>query len=101
MSAFIPGLGIVKGMGLTLKRFFEPKATIRYPEEPADGAVKFRGRPQLLYDEYGAASYYSQFRFKAPDATTQAAALTSRRPPDSAFLDRLGASLGGRPGGDA
>jgi hypothetical protein len=52
--SFVPGFGIVKGMGLTLRRFFEPKATIRYPEEPADLAVKFRGRLQLLYDEYGA-----------------------------------------------
>jgi hypothetical protein len=222
MSAFIPGLGIIKGMGLTLKRFFEPKATIMYPEVQADVATKFRGRLQLLYDEYGTlkcetcfqcaqacpiecidmggldtkgrfhvhwgppetygerreesalrrsgrtvpdpaferfspsdlsavdaileehdfdpkrmleilaatqaayghlpvailkrisertgawyaliygvASYYSQFRFEAPELTAQAAAITSRRPPDSAFLDGLGTSLGGRPGGDA
>jgi ferredoxin len=222
MSAFIPGLGIVKGMGLTLKRFFEPKATIMYPEERADVATKFRGRLQLLYDEYGTlkcetcfqcaqacpiecidmggldtkgrfhvhwgppetygerreesalrrsgrtvpdpaferfapsdlsavdaileehdfdpkrmleilaatqaayghlpvailkrisertgawyaliygtASYYSQFRFEAPELEAQAAAITSRRPPDSAFLDGLGASLGGRSRGDA
>jgi ferredoxin len=222
MSAFIPGLGIVKGMGLTLKRFFEPKATIMYPEVRADVATKFRGRLQLLYDEYGTlkcetcfqcaqacpiecidmggldtkgrfhvhwgppetygerreesalrrsgrtvpdpvaerfapsdlsavdaileehdfdpkrmleilaatqaayghlpvailkrisertgawyaliygvASYYSQFRFEAPELKTQAAAITGRRPPDSAFLDGLGASLGGRPGGAA
>jgi hypothetical protein len=52
--SFIPGLGIVKGMGLTLRRFFEPKATIRYPEQRADVAPKFRGRLQLLYDEHGA-----------------------------------------------
>jgi ferredoxin len=222
MSAFIPGLGIVKGMGLTLRRFFEPKATIHYPEVRADVAVKFRGRLQLLYDEYGTlkcetcfqcaqacpiecidmggldtkgrfhvhwgppetygerreesalrrsgrtvpdqayehflafdlttldeildvhdfdprrmleilgatqaafghlpvaalkrisertgawyaliygvASYYSQFRFEAPGAEAQAAAITARRPPDAAYLERLGASLGGRPGGDA
>ncbi len=50
----IPGLGIVKGMGLTLRRFFEPKATIQYPEVPADEATRFRGRLQLLYDEHGA-----------------------------------------------
>ncbi|HYM85034.1 MAG TPA: NAD(P)H-dependent oxidoreductase subunit E [Candidatus Dormibacteraeota bacterium] len=53
MSA-VPGLGIVKGMGLTLRRFFEPKATIQWPEVPADEAVRFRGRLQLLYDEHGA-----------------------------------------------
>ncbi len=49
----IPGLGIVKGMALTLRRFFEPKATIRYPEARPDVATRFRGRLQLLYDEYG------------------------------------------------
>ena len=52
--SFIPGLGIVKGIGLTLRRFFEPKTTIRYPEVKADIPHKFRGRLQLLYDEYGA-----------------------------------------------
>jgi ferredoxin len=50
----IPGIGIARGMALTLRRFFEPKATIMYPEQPADVAVRFRGRLQLLYDEYGA-----------------------------------------------
>jgi hypothetical protein len=40
-------------MGLTLRRFFEPKATIKYPEVRADVAVRVRGRLQLLYDEYG------------------------------------------------
>ena len=49
----IPGIGLVRGMGLTLRRFFQPKATIQWPEQPADVAVKFRGRLQLLYDEYG------------------------------------------------
>ena len=51
--SLVPGLGIVRGMALTLRRFFEPKATIRYPEVPADTTPKFRGRLQLLYDEYG------------------------------------------------
>jgi len=49
----IPGLGIVKGMGLTLRRFFQPKATIRYPEVRQDVPHRFRGRLQLLHDEYG------------------------------------------------
>jgi ferredoxin len=220
MSQFVPGLGIVKGMGLTLLRFFQPKATIHYPEVRADVATKFRGRLQLLYDEYGAlkcetcfqcaqacpiecidmggldtkgrfhvhwgppetygerreesalrrsgrpvpdpayehfapndlsaiddileahdfdpkhllqilaaaqaayghlpvgilkrisertgawyaliygtASYYSNLRFEAPDATAQAEELAARRPSDAAFLDRLGASLSGGSGG--
>ena len=51
--SFIPGLGIARGMAITLRRFFEPKATIRYPEERPDQSPKFRGRLQLLYDEYG------------------------------------------------
>jgi len=38
-------------MSLTLRRFFQPKATIMWPEEKADVAPKFRGRLQLLYDE--------------------------------------------------
>jgi ferredoxin len=49
----VPGLGIVKGMALTLRKFFEPKATIKYPEVRLDVPPKFRGRLQLLYDEYG------------------------------------------------
>jgi ferredoxin len=51
--SFVPGLGLVKGMALTLRRFFEPKATVRYPEVPATIPPKFRGRLQLLYDEWG------------------------------------------------
>jgi ferredoxin len=49
----LPGLGLAKGMALSLRRFFEPKATIRYPEVKADVPHKFRGRLQLLYDEWG------------------------------------------------
>ncbi len=51
--SFIPGIGLVRGMSLTLRRFFQPKATIMWPEQKADVAPKFRGRLQLLYDEYG------------------------------------------------
>jgi ferredoxin len=50
---FVPGVGILKGMALTLRRFFEPKATIKYPEVRMDITPRFRGRLQLLYDEYG------------------------------------------------
>ena len=53
LPSLVPGLGIVKGMALTLRRFFQPKATVLYPEMPPDVAAKFRGRLQLLYDEYG------------------------------------------------
>lgn len=51
--ANVPGMGIARGMGLTLAKFFQPKATIMWPEEPADVAPRFRGRLQLLYDENG------------------------------------------------
>jgi ferredoxin len=51
--SFVPGLGIVKGMALTLRRFFEPKVTVKYPEVRLDVPPKFRGRLQLLYDEWG------------------------------------------------
>jgi Fe-S-cluster formation regulator IscX/YfhJ len=51
--SLVPGLGIVRGMSLTLRKFFEPKVTIRYPEVRLDPPHKFRGRLQLLYDEYG------------------------------------------------
>ncbi len=51
--SFVPGLGIVKGMSLTLRRFFGRRATIQYPETEPDVAVRFRGRLQLLYDELG------------------------------------------------
>jgi len=51
--SFVPGLGIVKGMALTLRRFFEPKVTVMYPEVRRDVPHKFRGRLQLLYDEWG------------------------------------------------
>jgi len=54
LSSVVPGLGVVKGMAVTLRRFFAPKATVMYPEMPADVSVRFRGRLQLLYDEHGA-----------------------------------------------
>ena len=51
--SFVPGMGILKGMALTFRKFFAPKVTIRYPEVTPDIAVKYRGRLQLLYDEHG------------------------------------------------
>jgi NADH-quinone oxidoreductase subunit E len=49
----IPGLGIVKGMALTLRRMVQPKVTVQYPEVVNDISPRHRGRLQLLYDEYG------------------------------------------------
>ncbi len=51
--SLLPGLGIAKGMALTLRRFFEPKVTVMYPEVRLDPPHKVRGRLQLLYDEWG------------------------------------------------
>ena len=53
LMSMVPGLGIAKGMALTLRRFFEPKVTVMYPEDRRDPPHKFRGRLQLLYDEWG------------------------------------------------
>ena len=49
----VPDLGLVRGMALTMRRFFQPPVTIKYPEVDPDIAVKYRGRLQLLYDEHG------------------------------------------------
>jgi len=51
--SLIPGLGMARGMALTLRRFFEPKVTIKYPEVANDQSPRFRGRLQLLHDEWG------------------------------------------------
>ena len=52
--SLVPGLGVVKGMALTLRRFFQPKVTVQYPEQQAPVPPRHRGRLQLLYDEAGA-----------------------------------------------
>jgi formate dehydrogenase subunit gamma len=49
----MPGLGIVKGMLLTITRAFQPKITIQYPEVRNEISPKHRGRLLLLYDEFG------------------------------------------------
>jgi NADH:ubiquinone oxidoreductase subunit E len=50
----MPGWGIAKGVAFGLRKFFEPKVTIQYPEVRIGGAPKGRGRLLLLYDEFGA-----------------------------------------------
>jgi NADH:ubiquinone oxidoreductase subunit E len=49
----IPGLGVVKGMLLTVTRAFQPKITIQYPEVVQPISPRHRGRLLLLYDEFG------------------------------------------------
>jgi ferredoxin len=52
--SFVPGIGLVRGLALTFRRFFQPAATIRYPEVREPIPPKMRGRLQLLHDEHGA-----------------------------------------------
>jgi NADH-quinone oxidoreductase subunit I len=44
---------IAKGLGLTLKHFFKPKFTLRYPEEKMQMKPSYRGRPILVDEEDG------------------------------------------------
>jgi NADH:ubiquinone oxidoreductase subunit E len=53
MMSRVPGWGIVKGMLFGLRRFFEPKITVQYPEVVQDISPHHRGRLILLYDEFG------------------------------------------------
>lgn len=46
--------GILKGMGITLKHFFQKKATIQYPEQKREFSPVYRGRHILMRDENGA-----------------------------------------------
>ena len=50
---------------------------------------------------YGTASYYGHLRFEPPADAAQVREVTARRPAEAAYLAGLGASLGGRRGGDA
>ena len=51
--ARIPGSGIVRGMALTLTRFYQPKKTVMYPEVKPDIPPRNRGRLELVTDERG------------------------------------------------
>jgi NADH:ubiquinone oxidoreductase subunit E len=53
MLSRVPGWGIAKGMLFGLRRFFQRKITVQYPEEVQDISVHHRGRLILLYDEFG------------------------------------------------
>ncbi|MBI2955131.1 MAG: NADH-quinone oxidoreductase subunit I [Chloroflexi bacterium] len=44
------GLGIVKGMAVTIKHFFMPKVTVQYPEQRRVSAPAYRGAPALVFD---------------------------------------------------
>ncbi|MEN2993448.1 MAG: NADH-quinone oxidoreductase subunit I [Bacteroidia bacterium] len=42
---------IFKGLGYTLKKLFQPKFTVQYPEEPIVLGPEFRGRPVLVAED--------------------------------------------------
>ncbi len=44
------GLGIAKGMFVTIKHFLSPNITIQYPEQRRIAAPAFRGAPALVFD---------------------------------------------------
>lgn len=44
------GLGIAKGMAVTLKHFFGKKFTVQFPEQERVAAPAFRGAPALVFD---------------------------------------------------
>lgn len=45
------GLGILRGLSVTLIHFFKPKFTVRYPEQRLPLAPGYRGAPLLVLDE--------------------------------------------------
>lgn len=48
---YIPS--ILKGMGITIRYFFKPKVTFKYPEEQRPYSKNFRGQHSLKRDEEG------------------------------------------------
>jgi len=44
------GLGVLRGLGVTLVEFFRPKTTVQYPEQRLPLAPGFRGAPLLVLD---------------------------------------------------
>jgi len=42
------GMGLLKGMKITFKRFFDKKVTVQYPEEKLPMSPRFRGGELLL-----------------------------------------------------
>ena len=44
---------MLRGLAVTLRLYFSPKATIEYPEKIKEPAPRFRGLPRLYRDENG------------------------------------------------
>lgn len=51
--SLVPGAGILQGLAFTLRKFFQRKVTVQYPDQAPSIPPRHRGRLQLLYDEYG------------------------------------------------
>ena len=51
--SFVPGMGMLRGMAFTLRKFFQRKVTVQYPDQEPSIPPRHRGRLQLLYDDYG------------------------------------------------
>lgn len=51
--SFVPGMGMLRGMAFTLRKFFERKVTVQYPDQEPSIPPRHRGRLQLLYDDWG------------------------------------------------
>lgn len=47
----VKGKGLLKGLGITLKRFFKPKVTVQYPEQRLPLPDRFYGKPEFYYDK--------------------------------------------------
>lgn len=44
---------IIKGLGITIRAFFKPNVSIKYPEEERPYSKNFRGQHSLKRDEFG------------------------------------------------
>ena len=45
------GTGLLKGLKITLGRFFKPKVTVQYPEKRLPLPDRFYGKPEFHYDK--------------------------------------------------
>lgn len=45
------GTGLLKGLKITLGRFFQPKVTVQYPEKRCPLPERFYGKPDFHYDK--------------------------------------------------
>lgn len=51
MNIFSGGISLLQGMGVTIKAFFRPVVTVRYPKETIQMTARYRGHTKLIGDE--------------------------------------------------